>query len=58
MLKNSTKSVSIISTEDPILETAHQLGTPLSSLYGWITLLKESGHENSEAFIEMEKDIE
>ena len=39
-------------------ETAHQLGTPLSSLYGWITLLKESGQENSEAFIEMEKDIE
>ena len=27
-------------------ETAHQLGTPLSSLYGWITLLKESGQEN------------
>ena len=39
-------------------ETAHQLGTPLSSLYGWITLLKERGHENSEAFIEMEKDLE
>ena len=39
-------------------ETAHQLGTPLSSLHGWITLLKESGHKNSEAFVEMEKDIE
>ena len=39
-------------------ETAHQLGTPLSSLYGWITLLKESGLENSEALTEMEKDIE
>ena len=39
-------------------ETAHQLGTPLSSLHGWIMLLKESGHKNSEAFVEMEKDIE
>lgn len=39
-------------------ETAHQLGTPLSSLFGWITLLKESGKENSEALIEMEKDIQ
>ena len=39
-------------------ETAHQLGTPLSSLFGWVTLLKENGEENSEALIEMEKDIE
>lgn len=38
-------------------ETAHQLGTPLSSLYGWITLLKEEGNLNSEALVEMEKDI-
>ena len=37
-------------------ETAHQLGTPLSSLQGWITLLKEEGVEH-EAFNEMEKDI-
>ncbi len=37
-------------------ETAHQLGTPLSSLQGWITLLKEEGVKH-EAFNEMEKDI-
>ena len=39
-------------------ETAHQLGTPLSSLFGWVALLKENGEVNSEALIEMEKDIE
>ena len=39
-------------------ETAHQLGTPLSSLHGWITLLKEEGDLSSEALVEMEKDIQ
>ena len=39
-------------------ETAHQLGTPLSSLHGWITLLKEDNNVTKEALIEMEKDIE
>lgn len=38
-------------------ETAHQLGTPISSLQGWIALLKETDNSNSEAFLEMEKDI-
>ena len=38
-------------------ETAHQLGTPLSSLQGWIEMLKESG--NSEKIVaEMSKDVE
>ncbi len=37
-------------------ETAHQIGTPLTSMIGWITLLKEK--EKSEALNEMEKDIE
>ena len=37
-------------------ETAHQLGTPLSSLQGWIAVLKEEGIKH-EAFVEMEKDI-
>lgn len=37
-------------------ETAHQLGTPLSSLVGWMELLRE--HEvNKEAVDEMEKDV-
>ena len=39
-------------------ETAHQLGTPLSSLHGWITLLKDEKSINSEALNEMEKDIQ
>ena len=34
-------------------ETAHQLGTPLSSLQGWIAVLKEEGIKH-EAFMEME----
>ena len=38
-------------------ETAHQIGTPLSSMMGWITLLKEKEKE-SLPIIEIEKDIE
>ncbi len=38
-------------------ETAHQLGTPLSSLQGWIEILREKDLANQEAFLEMEKDI-
>ena len=38
-------------------ETAHQLGTPLSSLVGWIELLKEH-EQNKEAVAEMEKDVD
>ena len=38
-------------------ETAHQIGTPLSSLIGWTTLMKEG--QNPEVSIsEMEKDID
>lgn len=39
-------------------ETAHQLGTPISSLNGWINLLREEGLENKEDLInELEKDV-
>ena len=38
-------------------ETAHQIGTPLTSMMGWITLLKEK-EKKSESIIEIEKDIE
>lgn len=37
-------------------ETAHQIGTPLSSLVGWTEILK-SENVNSEYIAEMEKDI-
>ena len=37
-------------------ETAHQIGTPLTSMIGWITLMKQK--EKSEPLDEMEKDIE
>lgn len=38
-------------------ETAHQLGTPLSSIEGWLELLKDS-EANSEAVLEMQKDLD
>lgn len=37
-------------------ETAHQLGTPLSALYGWITLLEEEGASPA-AVTEIKKDL-
>jgi two-component system, sporulation sensor kinase D len=37
-------------------ETAHQLGTPLSSIMAWLELLKMKG-ENPEEIIEIEKDV-
>lgn len=37
-------------------ETAHQLGTPISSLQGWVEMLKEQ-NENSTISSEMEKDV-
>jgi len=37
-------------------ETAHQLGTPVSSLEGWIEILRES-HSNESFFPEIEKDV-
>ncbi len=38
-------------------ETAHQLGTPLSSLIAWVEILK-STPENRETAIELEKDVQ
>ena len=38
-------------------ETAHKIGTPLTSMMGWITLLKEK-QKNSEPLLEIDKDIE
>ena len=38
-------------------ETAHQIGTPLSSLIGWTTLMKE-GQKPEVSISEMEKDID
>ena len=38
-------------------ETAHQIGTPLTSMMGWITLLKEK-QKKSIPIVEIEKDIE
>ncbi len=37
-------------------ETAHQIGTPLSSLMGWVAILKED-EANQEIATEIEKDI-
>jgi signal transduction histidine kinase len=37
-------------------ETAHQLGTPISSLEGWIEMLKETGTK-TDILIELEKDV-
>ncbi len=38
-------------------ETAHQLGTPISSLMGWIEYLRDSGEVDSETVDEMSKDL-
>ncbi|WP_418649777.1 sensor histidine kinase [Tenacibaculum aestuariivivum] len=38
-------------------ETAHQIGTPLSSLLGWIAILR-SENVNEEYIIEIEKDVD
>jgi two-component system, sporulation sensor kinase E len=38
-------------------ETAHQLGTPLSSLIAWVEILK-SNPENYDTAIELEKDVQ
>lgn len=37
-------------------ETAHQLGTPVSSLEGWVEILKET-HASEDFVYEMEKDV-
>lgn len=38
-------------------ETAHQMGTPLTSLQGWVELLKEMPG-NEKVVVEMEKDVD
>ena len=38
-------------------ETAHQIGTPLSSLLGWIEILKSENVDESYV-VEMSKDID
>src|SRR5210317_1256231 len=38
-------------------ETAHQIGTPLTSMMGWVTLLKEQRKDTS-SLLEIEKDID
>ncbi len=38
-------------------ETAHQIGTPLTSILGWLTLLKEKDPE-AMAVLEIEKDVD
>ena len=38
-------------------ETAHQLGTPLSSLMAWVDLLKDAKEIDQKMIIEMEKDV-
>ncbi len=38
-------------------ETAHQMGTPLSSIEGWLVLLKDD-HDNEEALEELQKDLD
>ena len=37
-------------------ETAHQIGTPLTSLMGWIEILKEKNIDSNH-IMEIEKDI-
>jgi signal transduction histidine kinase len=39
-------------------ETAHQLGTPLSSIMAWVELLKMQQNVPGETIIEMEKDVD
>lgn len=38
-------------------ETAHQLGTPISSLNGWVELMRMKHSEDEEMYGEMDKDI-
>jgi two-component sensor histidine kinase len=39
-------------------ETAHQLGTPLSSLMAWVEYFKETFPEQKEIFDELQKDVD
>jgi signal transduction histidine kinase len=55
-LKTSFKSTENQVWAGMAKETAHQLGTPLTSLQGWIEILRESG-TNEKIIAEVEKDI-
>lgn len=39
-------------------ETAHQLGTPIQSLMGWMELLRSESEEDNDTINEMDKDIQ
>jgi signal transduction histidine kinase len=39
-------------------ETAHQIGTPLSSLVGWLEILRAEGKVDEDYIVEIEKDID
>ena len=38
-------------------ETAHQIGTPLSSMIGWVEVMKLDANRNDDGLLEMNKDI-
>jgi len=39
-------------------ETAHQLGTPLTSIMGWVALLEERVGRNDEVLVELNRDVD
>lgn len=39
-------------------ETAHQLGTPLTSIMGWIAILEERVGKNEETMVELNRDVD
>ena len=39
-------------------ETAHQLGTPLTSILGWLALLEERLDPNDEVIVELNRDVD
>ncbi|MCP4291877.1 MAG: HAMP domain-containing histidine kinase [bacterium] len=39
-------------------ETAHQLGTPLTSIMGWLALLEDKVGKNQEVMIELNRDVD
>jgi two-component sensor histidine kinase len=38
-------------------ETAHQIGTPLSSMFGWVEVMKLDANRNDDGLLEINKDI-
>ncbi len=39
-------------------ETAHQLGTPLTSIMGWVALLEDKIGKNTEVLVELNRDVD